>query len=55
MRRSEKADMDMENEDNMLPEYDFSKAVPGYTAFRIGEDSGDEDNVEKFWLGSDLR
>jgi hypothetical protein len=51
MKRSGKADMDMEIEDDMLPEYDLSKAVPGYTAFRIGEDSDDEDSVEKFWLG----
>jgi hypothetical protein len=33
----------------MLPEYDLSKAVPGYTAFRLGEDSGDETAVERFW------
>ena len=51
MKRSGEADMDMEIEDDMLPEYDLSKAVPGYTAFRIGEDSEDERSVEQFWLG----
>ena len=49
MKRS--GEVDTEMDDEMQPEYDLSKAVPGYTAFRIGEDSGDEDRVEKFWLG----
>ena len=49
MKRS--GEVDTEMDDEMQPEYDLSKAVPGYTAFRIGEDPSDEASVVQFWIG----
>lgn len=51
MNRNGKQDLDRLEDDEMLPEYDFSKAVPGYTAYRMGEDPDDERAVEGFWCG----
>lgn len=49
MKRKERPVVDLGEDDKMLPEYDFSKAVRGYTAYRIGEDAADESVVEGFW------
>jgi hypothetical protein len=49
MKRKEKPTVDLNEDDEMLPEYDFSKAVRGYTAYRMGEDAADESAVEEFW------
>jgi hypothetical protein len=44
MNRKEKPAFDLDNDGEMLPEYDFSKAVRANTAFRI-----DELALEEFW------
>jgi hypothetical protein len=49
MKRKEKPTVDLDEDDGMLPENDFSKAVRGYTAYRMGEDAADELAVEGFW------
>ena len=49
MSRTEKPILDPAEDDEMLPEHDLSKAVRGYTAYRLGEDPGDEMAVERFW------
>lgn len=49
MKHKEKPIGDLDEDDGMLPEYDFSKAVRGYTAYRMGEDAADESAVEGFW------
>jgi hypothetical protein len=49
MKRKEKPTVDLDEDDKMLPEYDLSKAVRGYTAYRMGEDSTDELAVEGYW------
>jgi hypothetical protein len=49
MKRKEYPAVDLDKNDEMLPEYDLSRAVRGYTAYRMNEDAGDEAVVEKFW------
>ncbi|HZB89359.1 MAG TPA: hypothetical protein VE291_11915 [Terracidiphilus sp.] len=51
MSRKENPAIDAFEDDEMLPEYDLSKAVPGNTAYRLGEDDGDEAAIEQFWRG----
>jgi hypothetical protein len=49
MKRKEKPAVDLDEDDEMLPEYDLSKAVRGYTAYRMNEDETDEAFVEGYW------
>jgi hypothetical protein len=49
MKRKENPTVDWDEGEEMLPEYDLSKAVRGYTAYRMGEDAADESAVEGFW------
>ena|ERR1017187_4935729 len=49
MKLKENPAVDLDEDDEMLPEYDFSKAVRGYTAYRMGEDAADESAVEEYW------
>ena len=54
MKHKEKPIGDLDEDDGMLPEYDFSKAVRGYTAYRMGEDAADESAVEGFLANAGL-
>src|ERR1035437_7335673 len=49
MKRKEKPAVDLDEDDGMLPEYDLSKAVRGYTAYRMNEDAADESAIEGYW------
>jgi hypothetical protein len=49
MKRNDKPAVDLDEDGEMLPEYDLSKAVRGYTAYRMNEDAADELAVEGFW------